>query len=48
MTERVIEEQAAGDPARAEAIRNRCQAIIGTRLSDLEAGSAAAQKVKRH
>ena len=46
MIERVIEEQAAGDPARAEAIRKRCQAIIGTRLSDLEAGSAAAQKVK--
>ena len=46
MIERVIEEQAAGDPARAEAIRSRCLGIIGSRLSDLEAGSEAAQKVK--
>ena len=46
MIERVIEEQAAGDPARAEAIRTRCLGIIGTRLSDLEAGSQAAQKIK--
>ncbi|MBL6605145.1 MAG: fumarylacetoacetate hydrolase family protein [Alphaproteobacteria bacterium] len=47
MIERVIEEQAAGDPARAEALRVRCLDIIGSRLSDLEAGSAAAQKVKQ-
>ena len=46
MIERVIEEQAAGDPARAEAIRSRCLGIIGSRLSDLEAGSEAAQEVK--
>ena len=46
MIERVIEEQAAGDPARAEAIRSRCLGIIGSRLSDLEAGSKAAQEVK--
>ena len=47
MIERVIEEQAAGDPARAEALRARCLDIIGSRLSALEAGSAAAQKVKQ-
>ena len=47
MIERVIEEQAAGDPARAEALRARCLDIIGSRLSALEAGSTAAQKVKQ-
>jgi len=47
MIERVIEEKASGDPARAEAIRKRCQSIIGTRLSDLKAGSEQAEQVKQ-
>ncbi len=46
MVERVIEERAAGDPARAEAIRKRIGAIIGDSLRNLQAGSAAAAKVK--
>jgi fumarylacetoacetate (FAA) hydrolase family protein len=47
MIERVIEEQAAGDPGRAEAIRRRCTAIIGDSLKNLEAGSARAREVKK-
>ena len=47
MVERVIEEKAAGDPAKAEAIRARCAEIIGDSLRNLEAGSAQAQTVKK-
>ncbi len=46
MVERVIEEQAAGDPARAEAIRARVGTIIGDSLSGLTPGSKEAEKVK--
>ncbi|WP_299790852.1 fumarylacetoacetate hydrolase family protein [uncultured Marivita sp.] len=46
MVERVIEERAAGDPAAADAIRARCKALIGDRLSDLKAGSAQAIEIK--
>jgi fumarylacetoacetate (FAA) hydrolase family protein len=46
MIERVIEEKAAGDPARAQSIRDKCKAIIGEKLSDLKAGSQQAAKVK--
>ncbi|WP_367718676.1 fumarylacetoacetate hydrolase family protein [Nitratireductor sp. GISD-1A_MAKvit] len=47
MIERVIEERAAGDPSKAAAIRERCQAIIGDSLRDLKAGSEKAEAVKR-
>ncbi len=46
MVERVIEEQAAGDPARAEAIRARIGARIGDSLSSVVPGSETAQEVK--
>ncbi|MBO9475873.1 fumarylacetoacetate hydrolase family protein [Shimia sp. R10_1] len=47
MVERVIEEQAAGDPAKAEAIRDRIGARIGDSLSNIVPGSEAAQQVKQ-
>ncbi|MDQ2088900.1 fumarylacetoacetate hydrolase family protein [Marimonas arenosa] len=46
MVERVIEEQAAGDPARAEAIRGRVGSHVGDSLSGLKPGSPQAIKVK--
>ena len=46
MVERVIEEQAAGDPARAQAVRAQIGALIGDSLRDIEAGSEAAARVK--
>lgn len=46
MIERVIEEKAAGDPARAEAIRARVAALIGDSLRNLKAGSPQAAEVK--
>ena len=47
MVERVIEEQAAGEAARAEAIRARIGGIIGDSLSGLVPGSDKAAEVKR-
>ena len=47
MVERVIEEKAAGDPARAEAIRPRVGQVIGDSLRNLRAGSPEAAEVKR-
>lgn len=47
MLERVIEERAGGDPARAEAIRGRVGEVVGERLRDLVPGSEAAAEVKR-
>jgi len=47
MIERVIEEQAAGDPGRAKAIRTRVNAAIGDSLRHLRAGSTEAASVKR-
>ena len=46
MVERVIEEKAAGDPAKAETIRARIGEKIGDSLKNLEAGSKAAARVK--
>ncbi len=46
MLERVIEEQAKGDPARAEAIRERCTAILGESLRAVEPGSEKAGQLK--
>jgi fumarylacetoacetate (FAA) hydrolase family protein len=46
MIERVIEERAAGDAARAEGIRERLTAIIGESLRNLKAGSPEAARVK--
>lgn len=46
MVERVIEEQAAGDPQKAEGIRGRVGALIGQSLRNIRAGSPEAQKVK--
>lgn len=46
MVERVIEEQAAGDPDKAEAIRERIGTRIGDSLSNIVPGSDAAQSVK--
>ncbi|MGR3839851.1 MAG: fumarylacetoacetate hydrolase family protein [Cognatishimia sp.] len=47
MVERVIEEQAAGYPAKAKAIRNRIGARIGDSLSNIVPGSDEAMAVKR-
>lgn len=46
MIERVIEERAAGDPARAEAIRAKVSQVIGDSLRDLVPGSEEAARVK--
>ncbi|MAY85991.1 MAG: fumarylacetoacetate hydrolase [Pseudooceanicola sp.] len=46
MVERVIEEQAAGDPARAAEVRARIGALIGDSLRNLRAGSPEAAEVK--
>jgi fumarylacetoacetate (FAA) hydrolase family protein len=46
MIERVIEERAAGDPSRAQEIRERVAAIIGDSLRNLVPGSKEAVKVK--
>ncbi|MAO81937.1 MAG: fumarylacetoacetate hydrolase [Nocardioides sp.] len=46
MIERVIEERAAGDAARAHAIRERIAAAIGGALRDLVPGSERAAQVK--
>lgn len=46
MIERVIEEQAAGDPDKAAAVRERVTALIGDNLAALKAGSDQAAKVK--
>lgn len=47
MIERVIEERAGGDPARAGAIRERIAGAIGDSLRALVPGSEAAAEVKR-
>ena len=47
MVERVIEERAAGDPAKAEAIRKEVGALIGDSLRNLVAGSEKAMQVKK-
>jgi fumarylacetoacetate (FAA) hydrolase family protein len=47
LLERVIEEQARGDPARAEAVRKEVAALIGENLRSLKPGSPEALKVKQ-
>jgi fumarylacetoacetate (FAA) hydrolase family protein len=47
LLERVIEEQARGDKARADALRSEIVGLIGTDLSKLVPGSDAAMKVKQ-
>lgn len=46
MVERVIEEQAKGDPARAEAIRAEVRATIGDNLARIRPGSEEAMALK--
>ncbi|WP_020652425.1 fumarylacetoacetate hydrolase family protein [Massilia niastensis] len=46
LLERVIEEQAKGDPARASALRQQLQASIGGNLSEIAPGSEAALRLK--
>ncbi len=48
LLERVIEEQARGDPAKALAIRQTITGVIGTDLSKITPGSPAAQRLKAH
>ena len=47
MVERVIEEQAEGDPAKAEGIRSRIGARIGSQLSAIVPGTRHAETVKQ-
>jgi len=46
LVERVIEEQAGGDPAKALAVRETISEMIGTDLSKIEPGSEAAMRLK--
>jgi fumarylacetoacetate (FAA) hydrolase family protein len=46
LLERVIEEQAKGDPARALELRGQLQASIGGNLAEIIPGSEAAQRLK--
>jgi len=46
MLERVIEEQARGDPARADAVRRKIAGVVGDNLRSVRPGSAAAARVK--
>ena len=46
MLERVIEEQARGDPARAEAVRASIADVIGADLAAVRPGSAEAARIK--
>jgi fumarylacetoacetate (FAA) hydrolase family protein len=46
LLERVIEEQARGDKAKADALRGEILSLIGTDLSELVPGSDTAMKVK--
>src|SRR5436190_6974970 len=47
MLERVIEEQARGDPAKAEAVRRSIVAVIGDNLSAVRPGSPDASRLKQ-
>lgn len=47
MVERVIEEKAAGDPQKAQEIRNRVAASIGDSLKNIQAGSEEAARAKK-
>ncbi|OHV13831.1 fumarylacetoacetate hydrolase family protein [Kushneria phosphatilytica] len=47
LLERVIEEQAGGDPGKAREIREQLHALIGSDLSSITPGSEAAMTLKR-
>lgn len=47
LLERVIEEQAGGDPARAQAVRAKVEAAVGQNLRAIKPGSAQALELKR-
>jgi fumarylacetoacetate (FAA) hydrolase family protein len=47
LLERVIEEQARGDPARADALRAQIRAALGTELARLRPGSPESAELKR-
>src|SRR3954465_2549729 len=47
MLERVIEEQAAGDPARASLVRARLADVVGGAISSVVPGTPHAEEVKR-
>jgi fumarylacetoacetate (FAA) hydrolase family protein len=46
LIERVIEEQAGGDPAKADEVRQTIATVIGTDLSKIKPGSDAAARLK--
>lgn len=46
MLERVIEEQARGDPAKAESVRHAIVSVIGNNLSSVKPGSPEAARLK--
>jgi fumarylacetoacetate (FAA) hydrolase family protein len=46
MLERVIEEQARGDPSKAEGVRRKITGIVGDNLRSVQPGSAGAARVK--
>lgn len=46
MLERVIEEQARGDPASADAVRRKIAGVVGENLRSVRPGSAEAARVK--
>lgn len=48
LLERVIEEQARGDPSKADAVRRTITEVIGTDLSKVRPGSEAAMRLKAH
>ena len=47
LIERVIEEQARGNPARAEAVRKQVVALIGENLKTVKPGSPQAMQIKK-
>jgi fumarylacetoacetate (FAA) hydrolase family protein len=48
MLERVVEERAKGDPARAQELRERIEGIVGADLRSVRPGSEAAARLKEH